>query len=709
MPTHAIAAEEQIDAGRGGVVICVPCAASAAHQLAECLRRLIRHTPADVPLLVVGGDSGHHHELYAGFHPAGASAGRLLHVSATERGGVDGLIDLALDVAAPADVVIVDPGCKVGEGWFEGLRKAACADSTVASAGALTTADLGIHELDPSGQEFDAMARAVRARSPRAYPRVAIPGRACVYVRRSAADLVGDVGSGWCDEAVRPSFFIGCIERGLSHVVADDVLVSGFGRGAAPIDRSNEQSAAPLTRSVSAGRRATGRSSIVLDARILDGRLTGTQVHVIELLAALARTRKLRIQAVVLPALGGEVCRALAELPEVELVSEQDAPQGARGDVVHRPFQVSGVEDITFLRRLGERLVVTHQDMIGYRNPSYFFSECEWLGYRRLTRHALAVADFTVFFSNHALKDAMAEDVVDADRARVVPIGVDHGFQRGRQAAARPPRGAPRRDQKDLILCLGTDLRHKNRVFALRVLDQLQRTHSWDGHLVFAGPHLPVGTSADEEARLLARSPRLAGRTTDVGAVDEDEKLWLIKHAGLVLYPTVYEGFGLIPFEASDQGVPCMWAPVASLAELLPAAQAPIIPWDAGATAERAFELLGDPAAAATNVAAIRAAAAGLRWDETAARLIEVYQEACDRPASPGGRLERTEREGLVSEDGLRLVGPNGALAPELERPLLALATHQRLGRPVLGAIKVGYQATHFMRQRARPGRSRDH
>ena len=40
-----------------------------------------------------------------------------------------------------------------------------------------------------------------------------------------------------------------------------------------------------------------------------------------------------------------------------------------------------------------------------------------------------------------------------------------------------------------------------------------------------------------------------------------------------------------------------------------------------------------------------------------------------------------------MSEDALRLVGPNGALPRELERPLLALAAHRRLRGPVIWSV----------------------
>src|SRR5205085_8072545 len=111
----------------------------------------------------------------------------------------------------------------------------------------------------------------------------------------------------------------------------------------------------------------------------------------------------------------------------------------------------------------------------------------------------------------------------------------------------------------DVILCLGTDFHHKNRIFALRMLGDLHRRAGWRGHLVFAGPTVAYGSSRADEARMLKREPRLADFVIDVGAVTETEKAWLLRRAQLVLYPTIYEGFGLVPFEAAEHGVACMW------------------------------------------------------------------------------------------------------------------------------------------------------
>jgi hypothetical protein len=131
------------------------------------------------------------------------------------------------------------------------------------------------------------------------------------------------------------------------------------------------------------------------------------------------------------------------------------------------------------------------------------------------------------------------------------------------------------------------------------------------------------------------------------------------------------------------------------LSELLPDTAAGIVPWDPVSSAATAIKLIREDRARAANLKAIRAAAEKLTWDTTAERLLDVYNLACDEPAAPTGVVERAE--GLmspdVSEDALRLIGPDGLLPEEVERPLLALATHPQIGRPVFGMLKAGYRA----------------
>lgn len=749
MPARWLWPDATIGAARGDVVVCIPVY-GAHEEFIACLRSVLAHTAKHVPILVCDDASPDRRseELVRALDAAGELEHELHYVARTANVGFPANVNGGFAAAAPADVVILNSDCVVAAGWLEGLHGAAYVDSNVATASTLanhgsilSVPDRGIPlAMLPQDWSLDDAAAAVWSRSPRLRPRLPTAVGHCVYVRRSAVELVGDFdlafSPGYGEEV---DFAQRCLRAGLCHVAADEVLV--LHRGGAslaedgkpnPVKAEHEAMlaarypyyhdavgelerdvAGPLARSLGAARRALKGLSIVFDARILAGPMTGTQLHVLELIAAVARTGRARITAVVPGTLSAPARALLATLPDVELTKYERGKLRrhiARGDVVHRPFQLSRPDDLTLLAALGERIVITHQDLIGYRNPSYFRSFRLWQDYRSLTRRGLAIADRVLFFSAHARDDAIAEDLIEPHRATVVHIGVDHSLGHLGHVVARPRAAARVPEDAELIVCLGTDFRHKNRVFALRVLLELQRRHGFTGWLAFVGPHVSFGSSGPEEEELLALNPRLAEASIDMAAVSEGEKLWLLQRARLVLYPTVYEGFGLVPFEAADHGVPCAWARGTSLSEILPDAAAEIEPWDAAVSADRVLALLNDTGARERNIAAVRAAATARTWTATAAELIDVYHATCDAASSAAGALERTAGllNGDVSEDALRLIGPGGALPRDIERPLLALATHPQVGTPVFSAIKAGYRASYRLRRRRGPGGGTD-
>lgn len=619
------------------------------------------------------------------------------NVRATTAGEVPVLLinveEDAFASTAPADVVLLEPGCVVAAGWLDGLSRAAHASSTTATAAAVTQHDLdrGL-ELDSDG--LQQAAAAVESGSARLRPRLLDTDAACLYVCRSAIELVGSSNN----------FLWRCLENGLVHILADDVLVLDP-RPPRSITPPLNGKRGPVTRSLGAARRAVSPLSVVVDARIVYGPTTGSAVHVLELIAALARTQEVSVTAILPDNPSDYAIRRLESLQSVSLVTYAEASNRTNPsvDVVHRPFQLTNAGDLSFLASLGERLILTQQDLIAFHNPAYFPDVAAWEGYRQLTRLALGAIDRVVFFSASARDDSLAEELVAAERASVVRLGVDHPLLSWDSA---PPPVAPAGIETlgadvEAILCIGTDLHHKNRLFALQMLERLKHRHGWDGMLVFAGPTIRQGSSRRRETLFLDAHPGLSASVLDVGVVSEAEKTWLFGRASLVIYPSVVEGFGLVPFEAAAHHVPCMWAPGSALSELLPDAAAEIIPWDADQSAARALILMGDADAGERNLNAVNAAGSGLTWDGTASQLLEIYAATADAPANPALAVVAATglAVGSLSEDAARLVGPGGELPAEVHRPLLALATHRRLAAPVFGALKLGYRASYELRR----------
>jgi len=670
---------ETIGALREEPVVVIPVF-GAQELFVRCLESVLRYTDTGVPILIADDASpdtaieGFLHDLES----KRALPERFFYCRQPENVGFVLNMNAAFAAAAPGDVVILNSDCEVGPEWLERLRDAAYSDTNIATASALTNHGslLSVPERDspspglPTDTTLEQVATSLAHSSLRLRPRIPTAIGHCTYIRRSALELVGDF-----DEAFSPGygeevdFSQRCILRGLSHVAADDVFVLHSGGGSFGTSDLREEHArliarrypyfhfgvvtleerrtGPLVRAHDVAARAINGLSVTIDARRLNPTVTGTQVHLLELIHALWRTHKVRLRVVVSAGIGAELKRSLEELEGLELAfAEEISDDTPKTEIVHRPYQVFNADDLKFLRQVGERIVITNQDLISYRNPGYGRWQLEWADFQRLTRVSLASADAVLFFSQHAARDALAEELVASARAHVVPLGVDHQAFAPSRLLTRPQELPAEVAEGGFLLCLGTNFKHKNRVFALEVLRALHERHDWDGWLVFAGPHAATGTSEEDEKAFAKEHPEVAEHTVDLESVSGEEKRWLIERSAGLIYPSVYEGFGLVPFEAAEGGRPCFFAWQTALTETLPEATATLVPWNAELSAAAIAEILNDDQKARALTEAIKTAGERLRWDTTATEILAVYDKMLKQPH----RGFSTVIDGLVSE-----------------------------------------------------------
>jgi Glycosyl transferases group 1 len=244
----------------------------------------------------------------------------------------------------------------------------------------------------------------------------------------------------------------------------------------------------------------------------------------------------------------------------------------------------------------------------------------------------------------------VAEDLVTRGRCDVVGIGADVlGTTR---ITPVPVAGVPM--DRNLLVCLGADYQHKNRPFAIELLQALRARHGWDGFLVLAGAHVSRGSSRSQEQVLLSENPELAESVIDVGLIDESQKAWLYQRTRAVVYPTLYEGFGLVPFEAALAGAPCLFAPQASLVELAGPQAATLIAWDAQLSADAVMPLLDESPERGRHLKLLLDGAAKAKWSKVVAALLETYASAIDAPhrAAAPRAWQELERERFISSLG---------------------------------------------------------
>ena len=754
MPLTRIEPGASLALSREQPVVCVPVF-GGFEAYVQCIQSVFAHTPKDVPILVADDASSDERivRLLEELDAKNVLDHDVHYLRQPQNVGFVANVNAAIGSTAPADLVILNSDCVVSAGWLEGLREAAYADSRTATASALTNHGtiLSVPERNapsPSLQQgltIAEAARVVRERALRLRPEVPTALGHCFYVRRSALELVGDL-----DERFSPGygeevdFSQRCLLHGLKHVVADDVFVFHKGKvsftdEATALQEEHEDVIAErypyyhdavhelasaetgtLARAIGVARRALCGLTVTIDGRILGPHLMGTQLVVLELVWALAQRRDVQLRVVVPRNLGDYAKELLDDLTGVELLAVDEVDTALRSDVAHRPYQASAPGDLELLSALGDRVVISHLDLIAYDNPGYFADFADWDRYRSLTREALSFADRVVFISATAAAEAQAAELIDDEHLAVVHPGTDHQLA----ALGRPPERPRGVDEaaEGFLLVLGTDYRHKNRLFALRLFAELRREHGWTGKLVLAGPRVPFGSSVPDEASFLAENPELAEDVSYLGAIGESEKSWLLERAGAVVYPSTYEGFGLVPFEAATSGVPCLFAPVTSLLEVLPAELARLVPWDAAASARNATGIL-DGDGRESLVSGLQKAAKAYTWAGTAEQTVAVYEDAIAAPSRPlrsrsldiasvENRLELLEKRAerseeqyaelveAIGEDGLSLVGPNGVLPHDLRRPLLAIAVRPWLRGPILGTLRLPYRLMYRLRHR---------
>lgn len=684
--------EVDLNVARGDVVVGVPVH-GASDRFAPCLLSLLRHTAPDVPIVVWDDASpGHDVEPIVRKALEGIGSGRVVYVRTDENAGVVEAFNAIARLSAPADVVLVNSDVIVTAGWLDGLRAAALSDDRVATATPLTnhgtivsvpTRNVPTPRI-AGGLSVDDAAERIGRLSLRLRPDLPTAIGHCFYVRRQAIELVGVFDTvfspGYFEEV---DFSQRCVAAGLRHVCADDVFVyhagsSTFGSETASTERYTRSSAIidarypHFRRMVQAAAedrhsqlaRAIDRAdvalrgdgvavSVTIDARCLDRVVTGTQVHVLELIRALHATGRVSLRVVIPDAVDGSVREALAALPKLEVVTATGvgaAPE--RTDIVHRPFQATeSLRDLEFSRALGRRFVMTQQDFIGFDNPMYFETPEDFERYRELSELAMAVADRVICSTRYVGGDAVRRGLVEAERLTIANLGAGHLLAELKGPAGR----LDRRVRQPYLVLAGTDYLHKNRRFAIDVVRELRRAHGWGGSLVLCGARIPRGASGQLEAEAFLLVDDASEFLIDLGEVPDTEMRSLLAHASGVIYPTVSEGFGFVPFEAAGVGVPCFFAPLTSLCELLPAEAALIEPWDPCVTAARMAHVLGDPDARAQHVQVLRDAAATYTWSATAETLLATYAETLLQPVNPS-RSGRTSGEHA------------GALAYELHR-----------------------------------------
>ena len=212
---------------------------------------------------------------------------------------------------------------------------------------------------------------------------------------------------------------------------------------------------------------------------------------------------------------------------------------------------------------------------------------------------------------------------VEPARVRTIPYAAAATFRPVAEgAAALAARGV----RGPYLLHVGTLEPRKNLPLALRAFARIAGRFP-DTTFVVAGPR---GWDHGAARREAVRSG-LTSRAVFLGYVPEEELPRLYSHAAALVYPSLYEGFGLPVVEAMACGAPVLTSLSSSLAEIAAGAAVLVDPQNEAALAAAMAALLSDEGLRVELREKGFRRAASWSWRRTAERTVEAYREAAGR------------------------------------------------------------------------------
>jgi glycosyltransferase involved in cell wall biosynthesis len=268
--------------------------------------------------------------------------------------------------------------------------------------------------------------------------------------------------------------------------------------------------------------------------------------------------------------------------------------------------------------------VVTVHDLIFERHPELYPVADRWI-FRWKARSAAGRADRVVAASEQTLRDLVEHYAIPADKIRVVYQGCSDAFRAAipaeRLAAVARAWSLPPR----FVLSVGTIERRKNLLLAVRAVERIPGLS-----LVAVGR--PTRYAREVEAYLASRG--LADRVRMLRDVPVEDLAAMYRLGEALVYPSLFEGFGIPIVEALVSGTPVVTTRGGCFAEAGGPGSAYVDPTDPEELREVLSGILGDPARREAMRAAGLAHARRFAGGEIARSLLAVYAEAAGR--SPG-------------------------------------------------------------------------
>jgi glycosyltransferase involved in cell wall biosynthesis len=294
--------------------------------------------------------------------------------------------------------------------------------------------------------------------------------------------------------------------------------------------------------------------------------------------------------------------------PPIELFS-------GKIDIAHSPSPM-------IIPTLSGRRLITLHDLYFLRRPELASGEVR-RDYIPLVKKNAALADAVIADSRFTRDEAVELIGLPEEKVRVIPLGISRRFFKKVAENEVVRTKSLFGIDGDYFLFVGRGERRKNLSLLLSAFKMFLDKTGFNLHLVVAGEHDRWRDEIQGELNRLS----LSANVSLLGYVAEPRLTPLYAGALALVYPSLYEGFGLPLLEAMAVGTPVIASDTSSIPEITGSAAFLIPPDDRGALAEAMAKLLSDPELRKDLIAKGRKQAKRFSWTSTAKKTLSLYKE----------------------------------------------------------------------------------
>lgn len=232
---------------------------------------------------------------------------------------------------------------------------------------------------------------------------------------------------------------------------------------------------------------------------------------------------------------------------------------------------------------------------------------------------SIATADALIAVSAFTKRDMIEKLGIPHERITVVYEGAGETFypDQNREGVAELV------GDSHYLLCVGQLQPRKNNLALVRAFSSIAAEFP-DIKLVFAGR--PVSEEYFQNLKAAVDEALLAQRVVFARAADDDLLRRLYTHADCMVYPSLFEGFGLPVLESFQCGVPVITSTASSLPEVAGEAGLLVDPLSPDELAGALKKYLSDGALRLKLREAIPAQLAKFSWEKAAQETMKVYE-----------------------------------------------------------------------------------